>query len=88
MFFGITFVIFSIVTLGFFLRSFSGYYQKELVKTASRLGRKEVVLQELDEFYNNTKPLHGVKFSENYLLYQNGIESVLLLIKNIRRIYI
>ncbi len=32
--------------------------------------------------------MHGVRFSENYLLYQNGAKSVLILNKDIRKVYI
>lgn len=60
------------------LSALTGKYQKKMLKTVDAMGDREAVLERLEQFYDTTEPVSGVRMGREFVYFQNGAGSVLM----------
>ena len=60
------------------IKALAGGFQKKITAAAAVAGNPQQFLFELDEFYEQTTPIHGVRMNRSHLFFQTGMESVLI----------
>ncbi|MCI8524659.1 MAG: hypothetical protein HFF17_01795 [Oscillospiraceae bacterium] len=60
------------------IRAMSGAYQKPLQKKLDSMGEGSAMLARLDQFYNGTAPIGGVRLGNEFVFFQQGAKPVLL----------
>ena len=81
-----------LIAMGLFMAYFpikalTGGFQKKITAAAAVAGNPQQFLSELGEFYEQTAPVHGVRMDQFRLLFQAGMESVLIDPQNLAWVY-
>ena len=60
------------------IRALSGWYQKDLRRKLASMGEESVMLEKLEQFYEETPAVCGVRMNRDYVLFHSGPSTVLL----------
>lgn len=80
-------LILLLISLFMFIKALTGGYQKKLKTKLESMGSLDAMTGRLERFYDSTAPVCGVRMDSNFIFFQHGAESIMLLPRDLAWAY-